>query len=72
MNNVVQNVVVQVGIVVLFIGILFVCYGLVGNGDYESAVLLEKDYCENLRNNLHEDYKGIEDTCYARYYGNPK
>ena len=80
MNNVVQNVVdklctikkddvVQVGIVVLFIGIFFVCFGLVGNGDFENELMMERDYCENLFNNVHKDYKGIGDTCYARYYG---
>ena len=80
MNNVVQNVVdklstvkkddvIQVGIVVLFIGIFFVCFCLVGNGDYENEAMMERDYCENLFANVHEDYKDIEDTCYARYYG---
>lgn len=80
MNNVVQNVVgklssikkddvVQVGIVVLFIGVFFVCFGLVGNGDFENEVMMERDYCENLFNDVHKDYKGIKDTCYERYYG---
>lgn len=68
LSTVKKDVVVQVGIVVLFIGIFFVSFGLVGNGDYENEVAMEREYCENLFNNVHEDYKGIEDTCYERYY----
>lgn len=67
--NITKNDVVEVGVVALFICLFGFVFGMVGAVDYESAVLLEKDYCENLFNDVHKDYKGIEDTCYERYYG---
>ncbi|WZB35724.1 hypothetical protein FtMidnight_44 [Enterobacteria phage FtMidnight] len=36
-----------------------ILFGIVGNMDYEDALLEEKRYCENVAEGVWPDYKGI-------------
>lgn len=55
----------------VILGLLFlaVLAGVVGQWDYEDALLVEADYCDRLRAGEHADYKDLRATCVERHWG---
>ena len=43
--------------------------GLVGQWDYEAALMAEADYCDRLRSGAHTDYDNLRTVCAQRHWG---
>lgn len=42
--------------------------GVVGRWDYESALMVEADYCDRLRAGVHGDYDNLRTVCAQRHW----
>lgn len=42
--------------------------GVVGQWDYEAALMAEADYCDRLLNRVHADYDNLRAACVERHW----
>jgi hypothetical protein len=47
----------------------FLASSLLGSWDYESALMIEADYCDRLRSGAHSDYDNLRAVCAQRHWG---